>query len=64
MKYLIIFYLLLSGSYGYSHPFETTSAVSEEADSKKSLNILRDQLKRYVDSLMLVFLNEKTPKQN
>ena len=64
MKYLIVFYLLLSGSYGYSHPFETTSAVSEETDSKKSLNILRDQLKRYVDSLMLVFLNEKTPKQN
>ena len=61
-----IFYLLCSVSYGYVYgqSSETKPVVSEEAHSKESLTILKDQLKRYVDSLMLVLLDEETTKAN
>ena len=45
---------------------QASSSFSEETafSTKEALKQLRGQLKQYVDSLMLVFINEETPVEN
>lgn len=60
MKLFIIFFLLFSVPHGYSQSVDSSGSLSSE----KALTLLRGQLKRYVDSLMLVLLDEDTPREN
>ena len=64
MKLFIIFFLLFPVSYGHSQSLESDAVFSESEESRENLNKLRNQLKRYVDSLMLVLLDEETPREN
>ena len=64
MKFFIVFFLLFSVSYGHSQSVETKATSSESISSKETLVVLRSQIKRYVDSLMLVLLDEDTPREN
>ena len=64
MKLFIIFSLLFSIPYGYSQSPENEPASSESIDTKKALLTLRNEIKQYVDSLMLVLLDEYTPREN
>ena len=64
MKLFIIFFLLFLVSYGHSQSLESETVFSEREESRGNLNKLRNQLKRYVDSLMLVLLDEETPREN
>ena len=64
MKLLIVFFLLFSVSYGHSQTIDSEVSDFETIETEKALNLLRGQLKRYVDSLMLVLLDTKTPKKN
>ena len=64
MKLFIIFSLLFSIPYGYSQSPENEPASSESIDSKRALLTLRNEIKQYVDSLMLVLLDEDTPREN
>ena len=64
MKLFIIFFLLFPVSYGYSQSLESEAVFSESEESRGNLNKLRNQLTEYVNSLMLILLNEETPKEN
>ena len=64
MKFFIFFFLLFSIPYGHSQSVKTEAASSESISSKEALIVLRRQIKRYVDSLMLVLLDEDTPREN
>ena len=64
MKLFIIFFLLFPVSYGYSQSLESEAVSSESEESRGNLNKLRNQLKEYVNSLMLILLNEETPREN
>ena len=64
MKLFIIFFLVLSISYGYSQSPESESAFSEGKQPKEMLTLLKNQLEQYVDSLMFVLLDEDTPREN
>ena len=64
MKLFIIFFLLFPVSYGYSQSPKSEAVFSENEEPRGNLNKLRNQLKRYVDSLMLVLLDEETPREN
>ena len=62
MKFFIVFFLLFSVFHGYSPSAEAVSF--ESPSSKEALTLLRRQLKRYVDPLMLMLLDEDTPREN
>ena len=64
MKLFIIFFLLFPVSYGYSQSLESEAVFSESEESRGNLNKLRNQLTEYVNSLMLILLNEETPREN
>ena len=75
MKLFTVFFLLLSfSSYGenplfYSresdyYPEEKHSLESETITIKELLSQLENQIEKYVDSLVLVLLNENTPRTN
>ena len=64
MKLFIIFFLLFPVSYGYSQSLESEAVFSESEESRGNLNKLRNQLTEYVSSLMVILLNEETPREN
>ena len=64
MKLFIIFFLLFFAPYGYSESVDSKEVPYENLSSKQALTLLRDQVKRYVDSLMLVLLATDTPRKN
>lgn len=64
MKFVIVFFLLFSVSYGYGQSAQTEAVSPQSLSPEEGLVLLRSQLKRYVDSLMLVLLNKDTPREN
>jgi len=60
MKF-VVFFLLVSVSYSHSQSVKATAESSKTISSQETLISLRWQLKQYLDSLMLVFLDEDTP---
>ena len=64
MKLFTIFCLLFSTPYVYGQSIDSKKLSYDNLSSKQALTLLRNQIKRYVDSLMLVLLDEETPKEN
>ena len=64
MKFFIVFFLLFLVSYGYGQWGQAKAVSSQTLSPKEVLALLDNQLKRYVDSLMLILLDEDTPREN
>ena len=64
IKLFTIFSLLFFAHYTYSQSIDPKEIFNKDLSSKQALTLLRSEIKQYVHSLMLVFLNKKTPIEN
>ena len=64
MKFFIIFLLLFSVFHGYSQSVDSGLVSSEDTSTEETFTLLRSQINKYVESLILVLLDEHTPREN
>ena len=64
MKFFIIFFLLLSVPCGYGQSVDSGLVSPEGTSSKETLILLRSQISKYVESLIMVLMDEDTPREN
>ena len=64
MKFFIIFFLLLSVPCGYGQSVDSKLVSPEGTSSEETLILLRSQISKYVESLIMVLMDEDTPREN